>query len=109
MFADKGAFSHMPDVHLFICPPLRCQTPTPSWHRWSKPFPPFVSVPSEPTQNDQGFKVGLPDMSHDLHTFAVDQKRESICCFATFNGTHTGGMPGAPPPVEPLTWLARPE
>lgn len=39
----------------------------------------------------------LPDGRYELHAFATDAERETVCAFATFHGTHTAaGGPGEP-------------
>lgn len=39
----------------------------------------------------------LPDARYDVKSFATDAKRNNVCAFAVFHGTHTGSGGPVPP------------
>jgi len=44
----------------------------------------------------KGIITLLPDACNEVKSFATDAKRNKVCAFAVFHGTHTG--PGGPVP-----------
>lgn len=74
--------------------------------QYCKPDATF-SAQSEPLEDIQsleaytewmkGLFTMLPDGSYELKSFATDEKRQSVCAYGVFSGTHTGDAGPVPP------------
>lgn len=45
----------------------------------------------------KGLFTIIPDGSYELKSFATDEKRQSVCAYGVFSGTHTGEGGPCPP------------